>query len=490
MQHPLLPAAGFVKTSPDANPAGGTPAHTRRTLLREAAAIGDDHGMNFVIWRNHTGKPDNAASDAAAAAAVNSFPSDNQAQRRTLRFIVAILCASLFLQRFAVPLGSKPFSLVGPVGMLLAAWSVARGTLVFHRARLCAFLFLSACVLAGVAWESMSPAGSLDGGPNLASMAQFLLLTCFAVLGFAEPLDETRFFRTVNFWFAVIAAAGVLQFFAQFAGVRIFAFTGILPAPILYEYGYNTSIPVGVGSLLKSNGFFLIEPSTFSQVMALGLIIEMLAFRRVVFLLLFALAELLSFSGTGWIVLASFVAASMVGMGQRGIALAAATVLLLGLAFGIGSLAAPDFAHAFEQRIGEISHPGTSGHRRFVTPFWALSDTLNEQPSAALIGLGSGVSERLDLPYDYDVNTPIKVALDNGFPALIAYVLLFLLGRKSPIQAALTVPACTLFFFTGAYQQFPPVIFLVLLLISVARLRPAGSDAPARARVPAAIAAI
>ncbi len=392
---------------------------------------------------------------------------------RALRFSVAILCICLFLQRFAVPLGSKPFSLVGPLGLGLAALALARGTLAFHRFRLGAYLALAVGVVAGVMWQVFNPSGGFAGGPNFASMAQFLLLSSFAVLTFAEPVDEKRFFHKVNFWFGVIAIAGVLQFFAQLAGVRIFAFTGILPAKILFEYGYNLQIPVGVGDLLKSNGFFLVEPSTFSQIMALGLIIEMLAFRRVGYLALFALAEMLSFSGTGFIVLGSFVIAAVIGMGQRGLAIAGAMVLLLGVAAGIGSVAAPAMANAFEQRIDEISHPGTSAHRRFITPFWALSDTLGAHPSAAFVGLGSGVSERLDVPYDYDVNTPVKVALDNGFPALIAYVLLFVAGRRSPIQAGLTVPGCTLFFFTGAYQQFPPVIFLVLLLISVARLRPA-----------------
>ena len=438
------------------------------------------------------------ATVPAAVHAFGSAAATRRHEKRTrsktvpeqaLRFSVAILCISLFLQRFGIPLGSKPISLVGPIGLGLAALGLAKGTLVFQPFRLGAYLALAMGVMAGVLWQVINPSGGFAGAPNFASMAQFLLLSSFAVLTFAEPIDEKRFFHTVNFWFAVIAIAGVLQFAAQFVGVRIFAFTGILPGALLYEYGYNTTIAVGVGGLLKSNGFFLVEPSTFSQVMALGLIIEMLAFRRPRYLALFALAEMLSFSGTGFIVLGSFLIAAVIGMGQRGIAIAGGMVLLLGVAAGIGSVAAPQMADAFGQRIGEISHPGTSAHLRFITPFWALSDTLTAHPSAAFVGLGSGVSERLQVPYEYDVNTPVKVALDDGFPALLAYVLLFVVGRKSPIQAGIVVPACTLFFFTGAYQQFPPVIFLTLLLTSVARLRPADGK-PTAARRLAAKAAI
>lgn len=412
------------------------------------------------------------AVDTFHESSVRSAPHD--AAARALRFTSATLCVTLLLQRFGLSLGFKPFSIVGPIGLSLAAFALAQGTLVFHRFRLGAFLVLSIGVVAGLTWEGISPGGGQGGEPNLQSMMQFLLLTSFAVLTFAEPVDEMRFFKKVNFWFGFVAAAGILQFVAQFAGVRIFAFTGLVPGVLLYEFGYNVQIPVGIGELFKSNGFFLIEPSTFSQVMALALIIEMLAFRRAKYLALFAGGLLLSFSGTGWIVLASFVVTAVIGMGWRGIAIGTATMLFLGALLGVGYLLVPSAAHNLERRVDEISRPGTSGHRRFVTPFWVLDDALTARPSAAIIGLGSGVSERLNTSYEYDVNTPVKVALDYGFPALLAYVLLFVAGRKSRVQAAITVPACVMFFVTGAYQQFPPVIFLVLLLISVARLRNAG----------------
>lgn len=405
---------------------------------------------------------------------------------RALRFTTVLVCICLFLQRFGVPLGSKPFSLVGPLGLALAGWALAQGTLAVHRIRLACFLVLAICVAVGLLTQGVTPG---QAAPNMASMSQFLLLTSFAVLSFAEPVDEARFFRIVAYWFAVIAACGIAQFLAQAVGVRIFAFTGILPTALLYESGYNLIIPVGAGDLLKSNGFFLIEPSTFSQIMALGLIIEILAFRRAGYLALFAAGLLLSFSGTGWIVLASFVIAAVLGMGWRGIAIGGGTVLLLGLLLGFAWFAMPDFAHVLQGRMDEFSQPGTSGHRRFITPFWALSDTLHARPSVALTGLGSGVSEKLELPYEYDVNTPIKVGLEYGVGGLLAYVMLFLAGRRSPIQAGLLVPACTLFFFAGAYQQFPPVIFLTLLLTSVARLVPADAGPASRLRARPAIAA-
>lgn len=409
-------------------------------------------------------------SVASAWAAAPSGRAAADAQVGALRFTAGILFAALVLQRFGFPFPGKPVNIVGPIGIGLAAWGVLNGTLAFDRGRLAAYCALAACAMLGLAWHALSPSGFGEGA-NLQSLSQFLLLTSFACLTFAEPVDERRFFREVNRWFAIIAVAGVLQFVLQFVGLRVFAFTGIVPDALLYEFPYNLQIPTGFSDALKSNGFFLVEPSVFSQVMALALIIEVLAFRRVAFLCLFVAGLLTSFAGTGWIVLGSFVAAAGLGLGWRGLAIAGGMVLVVAVLFGVVSTFAPDVAGAFQQRMDEISRPSTSGHRRFITPFWLLDDTLTSTPSAALLGLGSGISERLTMPYAYDVNTPIKIALDYGFPALLIYVLLFVMGRKSPVQAAILVPAAVMFFITGSYTQFPPMLFLVLLLTSVARLR-------------------
>ena len=387
-----------------------------------------------------------------------------------LKFSAIILGVCLILQRFGLPLGGKSFSIVGPIGMIVAGFYLLRGTLAFNEFRLWCYVALAALAVFGLVWHAVVP-GRLADVPNLQSLSQFLLLTSFATFTFMQAVSERSFFQLVNKWFAFIAIAGIIQFFLQLVGLGFFAFTGVLPDAILFESSYNLQIPIGVGDLLKSNGFFLIEPSTFSQVMALGLIIEILAFRRPIYLGLFVFAILLSFSGTGWIVVGAFVAAAAIGMGWRGIAIALGTVLLLGSILGGATLLAPDLAGAVQQRMDEFSRPGTSGHLRFITPFWIFNDTLTETPSAAFIGIGPGVSERLTPPYEYDVNTPVKISLEFGIPAFFLYILLFVGGRKSPIQRRILVPAATMFFIAGAYQQFPPVLFMILLLVAVARLQ-------------------
>ena len=415
---------------------------------------------------------------SGALAASASFGRDAaERQRAAVRFTAFMMFACLILQRFGLPFGGgKSFSVVGPIGIGLAVWGLLNGTLAFNRNRLAAYVALVILALAGVAWHAMHPGGPM-GDVSMISLYQFLLLSALACVTFAEPVEEGLFFREVNRWFAVVAVAGVLQFVLQFVGIRVFYFAGIVPDSLLFEFGYNSMIATS-GGFYKSNGLFLVEPSVFSQVMALALIIEVLKFRRLAFLALFTTGFLMSFSGTGWIVLASFVLAAGLGLGWRGIGIVAGMLVIGTAVMGVVLTLAPDVGNALTDRMDEISRPMTSGHLRFITPFWALSDALIIEPSAALIGVGSGVSERMPLAYDYDVNTPVKIALEYGFPALVAYVLLFVLGAKSMVQGAIIVPVLVMAFVTGAYQQFPPVLFMVLLLVSVAHLRPDQVPAP------------
>jgi hypothetical protein len=412
-----------------------------------------------------------AASRGAAAPLT-----DLRTQAACLRFTTALLGVCLFLQRFGLPFGSQSISLVGPVGMALGAWGVWQGFLVLDRARTALFLGVIGWALVGMAWHAMVP-GAYDVGPSTLSMLQFIVFTSFATISFAAPVDEAAFFDRVNRLLALFAILGIGQFFAQFIGLKLFEFTGLVPDRWLIEAGYNLVIPVGVGDVMKANGLFLMEPSVFSQFMALGLIVEMLTRRRPVFFGLFAAALLLSFSGTGMMVLASFFIVSAPLLGRRGVMVLVIGVGGLGLAGAVMALAAPDFAEALVGRLGEFSQPGTSGHLRFITPWWITADVLARTPGAWLVGIGAGVSEKMSVPYLYNVNTPVKVFLEYGLPLLAIYLGLFFRGQRGAVQGALFVPLMLQFLFTGGYQQFPPVLFVVLLFVAIARTRP--SETPA-----------
>jgi hypothetical protein len=415
-------------------------------------------------------------ADLPAPAAVGAADIDRHGRARII--VIGLVFSCLALQRFGLPFGGgKSVDAVGPIGLALMAWGILRGAISMDRQRMAMMTLLTLLAVAGLYVHVTSP-DRFGAAPEMSSLLQFLAMTGFAVFSFAEPMPEETFFRLINRGLVLVAIAGLAQFALQTVGLRLFSFQGLAPDRLLFESGYNVVIPLGFGNLFKSNGFFLLEPSIFSQFMAMGLIIEVLTARRIWACLLLVLALLSSASGTGWIVLASFLLSACFSMGLRGIALAA--IVALGLAAILGGVAflQPDFAATLTDRMNEITRQGTSGHLRFITPFWLLGDVLARQPNALWVGIGAGVSERLTLPYEYTVNTPVKIVAEYGLPALLVYVALFLVGQKTHIQKALAAPALVLLLLTGGYQQFPPILFFISLLLCVARLTPASQPSP------------
>lgn len=402
----------------------------------------------------------------------------NRRFRDVMRFTTIVVCSCLLLQRFSLPAGEKAISVVGFIGLGAVVVGLARNSLTLDRTRFRAFLLLCMLTVFGMCYNQVF-ANRFLVPPSLQSLLQFLLFSSFMTVSFAEPISEEVFFRRVADLLGIVAIAGILQFLAQLVGLGLFSFRGLVPPALLFEDGWNPQIPAGFGGVYKSNGFFLLEPSIMSQVMVVALMIEILALRRPRYLALFTAGLLLSFSGTGWIVFATFVLTIALSMGIRGVLLAGGTLSVVAvMAFALSFLA-PDAVASMTGRLDEVFLPMTSGHLRFVTPFWVMSDVLRLSPDVAWMGLGGGVSERLMLPYDYNVNTPVKIILEYGLPSLLAYLVLLVGGHKTTRQRVLVAPCLVLLMFTGGYQQFPPMLFLVLLIISVARLQPA--QTPTRA---------
>jgi hypothetical protein len=397
-------------------------------------------------------------------------------QRGTWHFVTGILFLCLFLQRFGTPFGGGMLlNIVGPLGLGLTLVALFAGVLGFDRARLGIFLALLALVMVGQVHAYLGIV-AYNGVIDMPSMLQWLGITSFTIFACSERIPEDEFFALVNRFLIVIAFAGIAQFFAQLLGISIFRFTGLLPTSMLAERNWNMLIPFGIGNLYKSNGFFLVEPSVTSQFLAIGIIIEVLYFRRPLYLSAFGVALVLTLSGTGVLVLGTFVLTVAARLGWKGVALAAVCILLAIVVAGGVMLFVPVVADEAVGRMHEFTTIGTSGFTRFVTPFWLLNDVMREYPSAAFVGIGAGTSERLNLPYFYTVDTPVKIAVEYGFPVLILYFSLFLTGRRTKRQSALVPPVFVLLMIAGAYQQFAPVMFLMVLLICTVSLTEAESQ--------------
>ena len=435
------------------------------------------HGMVRAVEQRRVLRQ---ASDGAAA--------DQRHERRTIQLVVVLLMTSLMLQRFAIPFGGSFTSVDGPVGFLIVAYGLVKGVFGFDRVRLTLWFGLLAFTLGGAAIDMFEPPPFAQP-LSLPSGLQLLVMSSFATIGFSRPVDEDRFFRAVNGCLLAIAIAGLLQFVLQFVGLSMFGFGDYIPAQYLTEVtigveyaggGYNNAIRILDGAgWMKSNGFFMAEPSMFSQLMAVAIAIEIMSFRRRLALLVFVIALLSSVSGTGWIVLATFLATVCVSMGRRGLLLAVTAATAVGIGLLAFSLLLPDFFHALSGRSGEITEVGSSGFIRFVSPWLITATVLERVPAALLHGIGFGLSERVPMPFDASINAPVKIALESGVPALICYVALIGVGQQTPAQIRLLPAILVLLLFTGGYTQFPPMLFPMLVIASLATLSPPGTRSAA-----------
>jgi hypothetical protein len=173
--------------------------------------------------------------------------------------------------------------------------------------------------------------------------------------------------------------------------------------------------------VMKANGVFFLEPSFFSQFLGLAILIEMFGKRRLVRLAIYVVAILMSYSGTGLMLVAAFLPWIVLRRGNAGVIVAGAAVaLLVAVAGGAVDLG------ALTSRVGEFSSTESSGFARFISPYLLMRDFVIQSPSALMFGLGSGAIDRVTgdafLPYLAHDPTWIKVALEYGVPALALFM--------------------------------------------------------------------
>ena len=176
-------------------------------------------------------------------------PTALRTQAASLRFTTVLLCVCLFQQRFGVPAGAAPFSIVGRIGLGLDGWGMARP---------------------GAAWHGMSH-GAFDAAPGTDSLLHFLGITALAVPSFAVPVGAAAFFARINRLLAIVAGLRIAPLAPSFVSLRPSAFTGSVPAKFQLKQGCNQQALPGTGATRASDGLFLVEPSVMFQFMALAL---------------------------------------------------------------------------------------------------------------------------------------------------------------------------------------------------------------------------
>jgi len=382
------------------------------------------------------------------------------------------MASNTALERFGLTVGSNAvdLSLFAIYALILGLTLLGYATL--SRTRL--LLYLMGGVVACISyWLNAWANPSMP--PSVASLVLLLVLYFPCTLVIKEnrqsfPIAQFAIDAYLSATF-ICAIAGIAQFFLQFVihNPLLFNFTPLIPPSL--RSGTNVNTVIQAGRFVKSNGFFMREPSGFSLSMSLGLQLEYSERRRTRRIVCYALGLLLSYSGTG---LLALILGSMFPVNLKVLR----RFIVLGLTgVVIFVLLSPFLDLSFTlNRITEFNNQGTSAHARYLAPFGVLAATYDDTPWALAIGHGPGAMTRAIATtfYSHDP-TWAKLLHEYGVAGFVLFVSLAITTLNNR-HLALSVRA-TLFFgwlIMGGHLLSP--VMSAPLMVTLAGLSPRGSD--------------
>ena len=364
---------------------------------------------------------------AAAIRAVRPFSIELPAGASLFKaaIIVALLALTVF-DRFGLRVLGD-FSLSAAVLAMygLAAAIVLSGAAQFNRPA--ALAFIAVVTVAGLSFLVNS---WLEPRPHQSVTSWLLVVVSYApfVIVLSRENAAAGLWRwTMRMFVAfalLVAFAGMAQFLTQFvmSPPWLFDYSPLIPELVRAGDGWRTVHPVANwvqadGYWMKSNGFFLREPSIFSFAMAFAIVCELALGARRWVLGVLAAGLLLSYSGSGILCLAvalAFPLGRSAVLRLAGLACAAALlVLLLGDALNLSYTL---------QRVAEFQSETSSAYCRFVHPWLSVLRHADADVLSAALGHGPGSMTRIGVTCA-DLHQPTygKLLFEYGLLGALAF---------------------------------------------------------------------
>ncbi len=293
------------------------------------------------------------------------------------------LIAATFLSKISMPpFGAMGLALTTPLMLAVAFAGFVSGQMVLHVRRALVFGVMLAVMMALQVVAADFSLGSL------ALLTVVHMPYIFQMRRQERPRDGfIEYFQGIV---VVLGIVGIVQYGAQFVIGPVLAFPmeHLVPAQLTIAKFNSTGLLQYGSSVMRSNGVFMIEPSIFSQLMAVGVIMEILTRKRLAYFAVMGLAILVSYSGTGLMLLMACLAFEAVVRQRWDILITAAVMgsllVLLGIAADI-----PMITNILG-RSGEFGAAGSSGSMRFVGGFQLFDEYLWTDTFRALFGYGAG----------------------------------------------------------------------------------------------------
>ncbi|HUK57680.1 MAG TPA: hypothetical protein VLV50_00510 [Stellaceae bacterium] len=296
--------------------------------------------------------------------------------------------AMIFIAKFGIPVSSsRHIAATLPLLFICVVAAVALGRMEINTVNTGAYA-LTFFVLIMLQVVSGNIQGAAFSIKSLALLTVFHGPYCFSMRpGMLRPNIQLIYYQRIA---VIIALCGVAQFVAQFVIGPDLAFPiENYAAQGAQMENYNNVIPLYTGAhYFKSNGIFLLEPSFFSMLVCIGVVIELVYFRRWVVVGILLLGEAVSYSGSGLAILCLCLPLYLVA--QRRIWTLVLGVFGLGIAYFIATdvLGFDLFVNRAAELTGRSQE--TSGYVRFIAPWIVLDEWIWPSLKNALLGVGSG----------------------------------------------------------------------------------------------------
>lgn len=391
------------------------------------------------------------------AAAASAEPAPAAGPLASLLLYTPLLSATLLAKLSVPPFAAQSLSIAYLFILLALALGLALGCLRLDSGRLSFFLLFVG---------SLGAVQILRGEP-FSPTSMLLLATLHLAYAFYLPRPGDSTGRALAFFLGLatlLALCGIAQYAVQLAFGPRYAFPieNFVPGEFVIR-GFNMQAPIAYGaSTYRANGVFFAEPSFFSQFMALAIVVELLTRNRLARVALYALALLLSYSGTGVLLLAVCGPLILVTRRRWDILWLAAFGLVLLVALG-------DFLDLdkLAGRIGEFGSMRSSGFARFISGFYLFDQYLWPYPLKALFGYGAGQfpDYASRLPYPVAEMTLFKMVFEYGllgaafYFSFIAYCL-----RQSRAPAIARLAVALTLLLSGPFVPFFHGLALSLLV--------------------------
>jgi len=381
--------------------------------------------------------------------------------RFTINVLTVVLWASVLTQKLALP-GNIELPLLALAGGIIVLMRRRRAFVSPNR------LMLFVALAGAITIEQAAFAVRRD----VSLPAMLIALGLYVLFVFVVPLERAailQLLRRFQMIVLFIAAMVGIDWAVQLAGRPMPSFDAFVPEAYLYQ-AYNYIQPLAWGAAYtKPNGFFMLEASHTSQLLAMGLVLEVCLFRRWAVIAVLIVAQLASFGGTGFVLLlASLVC--VVPFYVRGKTLLLLVLLLV--AAGAGASQTPVW-HNFNNRTSEFTTTHSSGNGRMVEPYTFMADRIANNRRTLVSGIGPGNGKlSLDVTSELVINPISKAVVEYGLVAGLLWILLLHLSviRTSAPGVAAFVVLVQYDFLNGAL--IVPIHLVYCYVLAAAYPRP------------------